>query len=60
MYIGKTLDLKDYRIINILLDKRTPEECVEEIRLPLAEIKARVLKIRKLCVALYYPSVVSE
>lgn len=53
MYIGKTLDLKDYRIIKVLLDKRTPEDYVEEIRLPLAEIKARRIKIRKLCVTLH-------
>lgn len=52
MYIGKTLDLKDYRIIKVLLEKRCPEDCIEEIRLPLAEIKARRTKIRKLCVSL--------
>ncbi len=53
MYIGKTLDLKDYRIIKVLLDKRIPEESVDEIGLSLEEIVARSAKIRKLCITLH-------
>ena len=46
MNIGKTLNLKDYRIIKVLLSEREPFDCVDEIGLSEQEIDLRLKKIR--------------
>ena len=45
MDIGTTLNLKDYRIIKVLLSERNPFDCVDEIGLELKEIEERMGKI---------------
>ena len=47
MKIGSTLNLKDYRIIKLLLSKKNPIEYTAEINLELPEIKKRLEKIKK-------------
>lgn len=46
MNIGKTLNLKDYRIIKVLLSEREPFDCVDEIGLTEKEISLRLCKIK--------------
>ena len=48
MNIGTSLNLKDYRIIKVMLDSKNPEECTVEIGLSLEEIQARRLKIKNI------------
>lgn len=48
MNIGTSLNLKDYRIIKVMLDSKNPEECTVEIDLSLEEIQARRLKIKNI------------
>lgn len=46
MNIGKTLNLKDYRIIKVLLAEREPFDCADEIGLTEKEISLRLCKIK--------------
>lgn len=47
MNIGKTLDLKDYRIIKTILAEQEPLKCCKEIQLSSEEISLRLIKIKK-------------
>ncbi len=49
----KTLCLKDYRIIKVMLSGKKPLNCTEEIGLPAGEIAERIDRIKVTVPGLY-------